>query len=312
MCELRGSSDAPRVGLYAHLDEVGFLVQSVSDEGRLALAPLGSWWGHVLLAQRMEVLSERGKVPGIVGSKPPHFLSAEEKGRVVPVEELALDVGASSRADALALGIRVGDPVVPWAPFLEMGVPGVVSAKALDDRAGVGVLCEVLQELAVRGHPNTAVGVGSVQEEVGCRGAVTASAVARPDVAIVLEGTPADDLPGVRSPQAVLGLGPQIRFSDPTTLSNRPLIRFIERIAEERGISVQVAVRRSGGTDAKSVHLHDEGVPTAVVGVPVRYIHTHAGLMQWRDYVAARDLTVEVVRRLDVAAVASLTAFGPA
>lgn len=309
LCEARGTTEAPRVALFAHLDEVGFLVQAITDEGRLALVPLGHWWGHVLLAQRVEVLGSRGKVAGIVGSKPPHFLSATEKGRVLEVEEMHVDVGASTRAEALDLGIRVGDPVVPAGRFVEMGAPGVLSSKAFDDRVGVGVMCEVLLALPEAAHPNTVIGVGSVQEEVGCRGAATASEAARPDVGIVLEGTPADDLPGARDRQAVLGGGPQIRFSDPTALSNRRLVRLVEEAAAARGIAVQLAVRRTGGTDAKSVHVHGTGVPTVVIGVPTRYIHTHAGMIQWADYVAARDLVLEVVRRLDAEAVARLTRF---
>ncbi len=311
VCEARGTADAPRIALVAHMDEVGFLVQSIADDGRVALAPLGSWWGHVLLAQRVEILSDRGKVPGVIGSKPPHFLSADERGRVVEVDQMYVDLGASTRAEAEATGVRVGDPVAPAGSFVEMAVAGTISAKALDDRAGVGVMCEVVRALADGRHPNTVVGVGSVQEEVGCRGAVTASALARPDLAIVLEATPADDLAGSREQQGRLGGGPQIRFSDPTALSNRRLVRFVESVARDAKIKVQLAVRRSGGTDAKSIHLHDRGVPTVVIGVPARYIHTHASMMRLCDYRATRDLVVEVVGRRVAAAVAGVTRFGP-
>jgi endoglucanase len=310
LCEKPGSSPSPRIELDAHLDEVAFLVQRIEDDGKLGMVPLGSWWGHVLLAQRVDVLAAGRPIPGVIGSKPPHFLKPSEREQVMDVESMIIDVGASSREEAADLGIRVGDAVVPHSEFVEMAVPGILSSKAMDDRVGVGLLCETLLALEGRPHPNTVVGVGAVQEEVGCRGAQTASSVARPDVAIVLEGTPADDLPGFTDRQAILGRGPQIRFYDPTAISNRRLVRFVERVAEERSIPVQLAVRKSGGTDAKTIHVQGAGVPTVVVGVPARYIHTHVSLIHWQDYVAALALVTAVVEALDGQAVAALTEYG--
>ena len=310
VCERAASRPGPRVVLDAHMDEVAFMVQSLSDEGKLSLVPLGGWWGHVLLGQRVDVVLESGTVPGVIGCKPPHFLQAAERDRVVRIDDMYVDVGASSREDVDRLGIRVGDPVVPHAEFVELDVPGVLSSKAFDNRVGVGLLCEVMGALAGSGHPNTVIGVGAVQEEVGCRGAETASTVARPDVAVVLEGTPADDLPGLGSRQAALGEGPQIRFYDPAAISNRRLVRLSEEVATELKVPVQVAVRRSGATDARSISRYGRGVPTVVVGVPARYIHTHTSLIQWDDYVAARRLALELVRRLDGKTVESLCDWG--
>lgn len=310
LCEKRGTSDAPRVVLDCHLDEVGFMVQSITGEGRLKLVPLGSWWGHVLLAQRVTVVTERGKVPGVIASKPPHFLSPEERGTVMGVESMHVDVGATSREEAQRLGIQLGDSVVPACEFQEMATPGVLSSKAFDNRAGVGLMCEALLALERESHPNCVIGVGAVQEEIGCRGAATASELSRPDVAIVLEGTPADDMPGNAERQAVLGGGPQIRFYDPTAISNRRLARYVERVASEHEIPVQIAVRTSGGTDAKSIHVHRHGVPTVVVGVPARYIHTHVSLIQWSDYRGARELVIRAVCGLDAGRVRGFTAYG--
>ena len=309
LCEKRGRSDAPRVVLDSHLDEVGFMVQSVGIEGRLSFVPLGGWWGHVLLSQRVEVLTDRGKVPGIVGSKPPHFLDPAERERVVKLESMYIDVGASTRADVEALGVKIGDPVVPTSAFEEMAVEGVVSGKAFDDRAGVAVMCETLAALADRDHPNTVIGVAAVQEELGGRGAVTASELARPDVAVVLECTPADDSPGAAERQGVLGGGPQIRHYDPTALSNRHLVRLVETVADDCGLQIQLAVRRTGGTDAGQIHRWGTGVPTVVIGVPARYIHSHVGLLNMKDFAAARELTLALVMRLDAACVEELTRF---
>jgi putative aminopeptidase FrvX len=310
LCEKKGESASPRVVLDAHLDEVAFLVQSITDEGKLGFVPLGGWWGHVLLAQRVDVLTGGGKVvPGVVGSKPPHFLKPQEREKVIEPDAMYIDVGAATRKDAESLGIRVGDPAVPHAEFIELAAPDILSSKAFDNRVGVGLLCEVLLGLCERRHPNTVIGVGAVQEEIGCRGAETSSEMARPDVAIVLEGTPADDLPGFPDRQAILGKGPQIRFFDPTAVSNRRLVSWIQGIAAQLGIPIQSAVRRTGGTDARSIHVHGRGVPTVVIGVPARYIHTHVSLIHWQDYLAARKLVLEAATRLDAATAEGFTRF---
>ncbi len=309
VCEKRGISDTPRVLLASHLDEVAFLVQSIARDGTLALASLGGWWSHVLLGQRVDVLAEAGRRPGVIAAKPPHHLGEAERKQLVPVESMYVDLGASSRAEVEALGVRVGDPVVPASPFVDFAVPGVVSGKAFDNRAGVTLMCEALLALVGRSHPNTVVGLATVQEEVGSRGAATAMSLARPDVALVLECTPADDFPGQADPQARLGGGPQIRFSDPTALGNRRLVRLLEGLAREHGIPIQLAVRRTGGTDAGAIHRSADGVPTAVVGVPARYIHSHVALLQLDDQAAALALVLAAIERLDAACVAGLSLF---
>jgi putative aminopeptidase FrvX len=308
LCEKAGASATPRVVLDAHLDEVAFLVQRIGDDGRLGFVPLGGWWGHVLLGQRVDVLAGAVSIPGVIGSKPPHFLSPAEREKVLDLDAMYIDVGAASRKETEDLGIRIGDAAVPHAEFIPFA-GDVLSSKAFDNRAGVGLLVETMLGLEGKKHPNTVVGVGAVQEEVGCRGAETSSELSRPDVAIVLEGTPADDLPGFTDRQAVLGNGPQIRFSDPTALSNRRLVRFVEDVASTLKVPVQMAVRKSGGTDAKSIHVHGRGVPTVVIGVPARYIHTHVSLIHLQDYLAAKRLVLETVMRLDAKAVASITDF---
>jgi len=303
-------SGTPRVVLDAHMDEVGFLVQSISERGQLNFIALGGWWGHVLPAQRVSVITAQGPVPGVIGSTPPHFLKPEQRKEVQDLAQMYIDVGAESAERVAELGIRVGDSVVPDAEFRELAVPGVLSAKAFDCRAGCGVLCESMRALSDGGHPGSVIGVAAVQEEVGTRGAGTAMAVAQPDVAIVLEATPADDTPGAAEvPQGVLGAGPQVRISDPSALSNRRLVRVVEEVAAREEIPVQLAVRVSGGTDARPIHVHDRGVPTTVIGVPARYIHTHVSLIDWNDYCAAVRLVVATVRALDAETVAGLTDF---
>ncbi|MEM7166087.1 MAG: M42 family metallopeptidase [Planctomycetota bacterium] len=310
LCQVPGAATGPRVVLDGHMDEVGFMAASIRGDGRVTFAPLGGWWGHVLLAQRVEILTERGKVGGVIASKPPHFLGADERSKVIAIEQMAIDLGVSNREEAVALGVQVGDPIVPQAQFQELAGGKVASCKAFDNRVGIGLLCELLRDAAAQPqHPNTLMGVAAVQEEVGLRGARTASTLTNPDAAVILEATPADDMPGVTEPQGVLGRGPQIRFMDPTAIANRRLVRLTQEVAAAEEIPVQLAVRRAGGTNAGSIQSYGQGVPTVVIGVPARYIHTHVSLVSWQDYAATKQLVQALVARLDAATVAGLVAF---
>ncbi|MCH2583365.1 MAG: M42 family metallopeptidase [Planctomycetes bacterium] len=309
LCEKSGAADSPRVMIDGHMDEVGFMVQSITKEGRINFVPLGGWWAHVLLSQRVDIVTSGGKVPGVIGSTPPHFLSGKKREQLLELEDMYIDIGADSEEGVSGMGVRIGDTIVPHAEFTELNDPDILSSKAFDNRVGIGLMIETLLEFSSRDHPNTIIGVGAAQEEIGCRGAVTACEKASPDVGIVLEGTPADDIPGFNEPQAILGKGPQIRFYDPTAISNRRLAELVAAIAEKAGIEIQLAVRRSGGTDAKSIHLHRAGVPTVVIGVPARYIHSHVSLISWQDYLNTGRLVRELIAGLDSAAVESLTDF---
>lgn len=309
VCELSDGTERPRVSLDAHIDEVALMVQSIDSGGRLKFVALGGWWEHVLLAQRVDVHARSGVLPGVIGSVPPHFLAASERTQVRRIEQLSVDIGCSSAEEARALGVRPGDPVVPRAELLELGNPGTLCGKAFDNRVGVTLLCDLARSVG-RDHPNRLVAVASVQEELGLRGATTSAALTRPDVAIVLECSPADDDPQEPAPQGRIGGGPQLRLFDPTALPNRRLARYVEAVAEENDIPLQLAVRRSGGTDAGAIHRSGTGVPTAVVAVPARYIHSHGAVLRWEDYVATRKLLLAVLRGLDGERVAELTRFG--
>ena len=312
VCEQRGAAARPRVMLAAHLDEVGFAVQRVTAEGLLAIVPLGGWWGHTLLGQRMRVRTRSGREHvGVIAAKPPHMLEEAERAKVIKPDKMFIDVGARNAEDVRErFGIALGDPIVPASKCVRLRNDRL-AGKAFDDRAGVGLVIQCLQALREAEHPNTVFGVGTVQEEVGTRGATTAVRHVDPDVAVVLEGTPADDFAGSERDawQGVLGGGAQVRLLDPSALMNRRLSECALDTARACDVPVQVAVRRSGGTDAKVIHLHAEGVPTTVISVPVRYAHTHNGVMDLNDYLAALRLTVELVKRLDAATVQNFTAF---
>ena len=301
----------PRVVLTAHMDEVGFMVQEITPDGFLRLVPLGGWPEGVLAAQRLRILcrSNRRELMGVVAATPPH----QGGQQALTVERVVVDIGARSRASAQAAGVRLGDPVVPDGPFASLAEPGLVAAKAFDNRAGMAALVLATLELDAASTPLACDlrAVATVQEEVGCRGAVTAARLVEPDVVIVLEGPPADDLPGMSlaSAQGALGHGVQIRAYDPTTILSPRLLDLAIATAEEQGIPYQVTVRRSGGTDARAFQAQGLGCPVIVLGVPARYIHTHQSVIDMADFLATVDLAKALVKRLDAPTVAQLVNF---
>jgi putative aminopeptidase FrvX len=308
LCELPGKG--PRVLLAGHMDEVGFRVQSITSGGFLKLVALGGWWTHVLMAQRLQVKTSAGKkVMGVVASKPPHFLSAEERKKVMPLENLFLDLGATSAKEVEKWGVKIGDPVAPLTEFTPMERKGRFLAKAFDNRVGMACAIEAGGMLAEAKRSNTVLLAGTTQEEVGLRGAQTLAALAKPDVAVILEGTPADDTPGfqVETSQGIMGKGVQIRLHDPTAIMNPKLVELAVSVAEKEKIPYQLAVRASGGTDAGRVHLAGEGVPTVVLGVPARYIHSHQSMIEIGDYQAMVKLAAALIKKLTAAEVKKLT-----
>ena len=306
-CTKSGSAERPRILLDSHMDEVGFIVQHVTGAGYVKFLTVGGWWAHTLLSQRVNILTKQGKVAGVIGSTPPHLLSTGSRDKVMDIKDLYIDIGAESAEQAMEeYGVKPGCPIVPYGPFMPMRNPKLFSAKAFDNRVGVGLVIETLQQLG--DHPNTVIGTGSVQEEVGLRGARTVAAAAEPDVAIVLEGPPADDLPGSSSDslQGKLGGGVQIRLYDPSMIANPRLTELTIETATAHQISHQIAVRTSGGTDAGAIHQVGRGVPSIVLGVPARYVHSHVSIINIDDYRATLDLLLHLIPRLDSTAVDNL------
>jgi putative aminopeptidase FrvX len=298
-CIRKGPEGGPRILIDCHMDEVGFLVHSITAKGYVKFVAVGGWWPHTLLAQRVRIGTAHGKISGIIGSIPPHLLSADAREKVMKLEDLFIDIGAKDRAQAEAWGVRPGCPVAPHAPAQRWHDPNLLTAKALDNRVGVALVIEALREAA--NHPNTLIGVGHVQEEVGMRGARTLAPVLEPDLAIVMEAPPADDTPGfdLDTAQGVLGRGVQIRLFDPTMIAHPGLADFVVETAGNRNIPHQIAVRRTGGTNAAAIHQSPGGVPSIVLGVPTRYIHSHVSIIHMDDYAAAKALLLALIAALD-------------
>lgn len=308
----RGAADEPRLMVAAHMDEVGFLITRITEDGFLKFQPLGGWWEQVLLAQRVEILTSTGRVVGVIGAKSPHILTAEERRQPVPLKSMYIDVGSTSKAETEQAGIRQGDPAIPYSSFMLCPNSRTVMAKALDDRVGCALIVELFRELQGAEHPNTVYGVMTVQEEVGLRGAATSVDVVRPDLALVVDVTVATDTPGIGdndvATRTYLGKGPVIGFYDASMIPHTPFRNFVVSVARENNIPYQVEVMAGGGTDAGKIHLFRQGVPSVVIGIPVRYIHDHVGMAHLDDYRNALELVFTLVRRIDARALRELQA----
>lgn len=306
-------NDGPRVMIAGHMDEVGFMVQNITLDGFIQFVTIGGWWTQVMLGQRVQILTRSGeKIIGVIGSKPVHFLPPSQRDNPVPVEAMFIDVGAASRREVTdAFHIALGDPIAPWSPFTPLSKASHYMAKAFDNRVGMACVIQAALELAETDHPNELVFAGSVQEEVGLRGARTLANFVKPDVAIVLEGPPADDTPGfsILDCQGKIGGGVQIRLYDPGAITNPRLAELAIRTAEQANIPHQVTVRRSGGTDAGAFQQANQGIPCVVLGVPTRYIHSHNSIIDIEDYLAMVSLTIALAEKLDEGAVESLTRY---
>lgn len=311
-CECKGNSGHPRILIAAHMDEVGLMVQTITADGLIRFLALGGWWTHTLLAKRVRIRTGEGiEIPGVIGAKPPHFLSEAEREKVMKIEDMFIDVGARDADEVRAFGIRLGDTVVPDSPFVRMHNPDLLLSKAFDDRAGLSLVVHAALEAGKIPHPNTIIFAGTVQEEVGTRGARAAASSAAPDMAIVVEGSPADDLPGTSSQerQAAIGLGPQVRLIDSSAILNRKFTEFVIETAGRLSVPCQVAVRRTGGTDAGPIHLHASGVPTVVIAVPSRYVHTHNTIIDISDYLGTLKLLLKLIETLDEETAGRISSF---
>ncbi|MGP4082656.1 M42 family metallopeptidase [Pseudalkalibacillus sp. R45] len=297
----KGSKNGPSIMLAGHLDEVGFMITRIDDKGFLRFQTVGGWWGQVLLAQRVTIKTKNGDVVGVVGSKPPHILSPEARKKPVPIKDMYIDIGASDKENALEIGVRPGDSVIPYFEFTVMSNPKMLLAKAFDNRIGCAIVAETMKQLKKIKHPNTVYGVGTVQEEVGLRGAKTTANMIKPDIAFAIDTGIPGDTPGVTDRDALskLGEGPQIIIYDAKTISHKGLRDFVLETAEKNNIPYQIDTTPGGGTDAGNIHITHDGVPAISITMATRYLHTHASMIHRDDYDHTVRLIVELVKGLD-------------
>ena len=309
ICKLGGKEKEPKVMLAGHMDEIGFMVKQLSKDGFIKFLPLGGWFDQVLLGQRVIIKTDKGDVLGVIGAKPPHMLSPEERSKVVVRKEMYIDIGASSEEELEQIGVRVGDPIVPSSDFQILANGKSYLSKAFDDRIGVAIMIAAFQTLQQRNHPNTVFGAATVMEEVGIRGANTSVDVVQPDVAIILESDIAGDVPGIKEEESKvkLGGGPSMLLYDARMIPNHNLTKLVTDVAKDLGINLQLSSIEGGGTDGGVIHLYKTGVPTVVLAVPARHIHSHNSIINRNDFDNAVKLVVELITRLNAETVAALT-----
>lgn len=307
----RQPGKGPKVMLAGHMDEIGFLVHHITDEGFIKFTQLGGWWDQVLLGHRVIIKTRQGDVTGVIGAKPPHLLDAEERDKVVKKKDMFIDIGATDRGGVEAAGVRLGDPIVPDSDFVVLANGKSYLSKAFDDRVGCAVVIDVLGHFSQNGdsHPNDLYGVATVMEEVGVRGATTSARVVDPDVAIILESDIAGDVPGIKDEESSikLGAGPTLLIYDARMIPNLALRDLVIDTARELDIPLQFSAISGGATDGGAIHLHGAGVPTVVIGVAARHIHSHGAILHRDDYDRAVRLVTALVERLDQETVARLT-----
>lgn len=309
---LDGKSESPRIMLGGHMDELGLIVKYITAEGFIKFQTIGGWLDQSLINQRWVILTRGGSVRGITGIKTVHVMTQEARNQVFKREEMFIDVGASSKDDAEArLGIRPGDPVAPDSTFAVLNGGDLYMAKAWDDRIGVAMMIEVMRRLKTNAPPNTVYGVATVQEEVGLRGAHTSSYQVHPDIGINLESGVAGDYPGIKPEEAQerVGDGPTIFLHDSSMLPNLKLRDLFLEVAEALAIPLQFNVLSGYGEDGAEMQRAHGGTPTVNIAVPVRYLHSHNGIISRRDFDRAVDLVAAVVQRLDSATVEQIKRF---
>lgn len=281
-----------KVMLAAHMDEVGLMIVHHESNGQLRFRKVGSIDDRVLLSKVVWI--GKDKIPGIIGVKPVHLLKQKERGQVVEVDSMTIDIGAKTKEEAQA-AVKLGDYATFATEFAALG-DGLAKGKALDDRAGCAALVEILK----RAYPFDVYGVFTAQEEVGARGARTAAYAIEPHFAFALEGTVCDDSPKTKdvSPVTRVGAGPAITFMDHSLISDRRLVELLVETAKENKIPYQFKQAVAGGTDAGRIHLIKEGVPSVAVAVPVRYIHSPVSVLSQHDFEHTIALMIKTLPKL--------------
>lgn len=293
----------PAIMLAAHMDEIGLMVKYIDDNGFLRFIKIGGWFDQTLHSQRVVVHTKNGSLTGVIGSKPPHVMKEEDKKKPVKADDMFVDIGAKNKEDAEKLGVEIGSPISIDRQFTTLA-NGKITGKAFDNRAGVAMLIDAMKQLSEMDVKATVYAVGTVQEEVGLKGARTSAFGLNPDVAIAIDVTIPGDHPGIKKSDSALeiGKGPVITIVDGGgrgLIASPLVIRWLRDAAESNNIPHQMDVGDGGTTDATSIHLTREGIPSSVISVPTRYIHSPVEVIDISDLQASADLIVKAVEIAD-------------
>lgn len=283
--------------LAAHMDEIGLMAKFIDERGYVRFVTFGGWFDATLYAQRVILHGAKGPVYGVIGGKPPHVMTDEDRKKPVKVDDMFIDVGATSPEEAEALGIEVGTPVTIDREFRELA-NNRVTGKALDNRAGCAMLIQTLKEVE---SPHTIYAVFTVQEEVGLKGAKAAAYRLNPDCAIATDTTIPGDHPGIerKDVSLLMGKGPVITIIDNNgrgLIASKQMVAWLKGAAAGRDIKVQLEVGKGGTTDATSIHLERGGIPSTTLSIATRYIHSPVEVLDVGDVEGGVALLVEALK----------------
>ena len=304
-------STGPRIMVDAHMDELGAIVRHIRPDGYINVQMLGYWLPQALGDQRWTIIGTNGPILAVSELWDAH-IAPHEAGHPTQPTEYFFDTGARNAADVAALGISVGDPIVPVSEFAVLPNNRYL-AKAWDDRAGCIAMIEAMRRLKGQPHPNQIFYTATIQEEgsIEMRGATTSAHIINPDLGIALEVGVANDTPG-NKPDASLetiGGGPGIMLYSFSEFPNRKFVKYVQEVAAEKQIPLQYDFVQGFGDDAGAIKLNGPGVPVTTLLVPTRSTHTHNGIIDRADFDRAVDLLVTLLQRLDAATVAKIKSF---
>jgi putative aminopeptidase FrvX len=306
-----GKASSPNVLLMSHMDEVGFMIRNITKDGFIQVEPIGGWRNQVAYAQRWKIMTSKGAVIGYSGEESGHIVprsgqvtDASAATKMHMAREMYIDVGARSRKEAEEkFGLRPGLPITPDTKFTELNNSGRYLGKAFDDRAGAALLTELIEKFRHTNHPNRITVASTVQEEIGLRGAKVIAQEYKPDVAINVEACIAGDHPYMATPSTAiypaLGKGPCVYVYERTMLPNNELVEWVAALAKKNNIPFQYASAPNYGQDGSVVQQSHSGVPTILIGIPVRYAHQQSGVIERSDYDATLKLLEVILKNLD-------------
>lgn len=289
--------DAPTIMVAAHMDEVGFMVSKIHDNGTFSVVTVGGWNPYAVSAQRYTLQTKKGDIPVISGAVSPHLLRGKNNPTITP-EQVRFDAGFDSKEEAENYGVQVGDSIVPQSETIWTANGKNVIAKAIDNRYGCAVILDALENVKDEELDHHLIIGATVQEEVGLRGIRGAIHKFQPDVLFAVDCSPAGDAEGDKNAEGQLGQGFLLRMQDPGMMTHRGMINFLRETSKQHDIPYQHYFSK-GGTDAGAAHTMNEGIPSAVIGLPARYIHGHQALFSMADYEAASQMLTHVIQDFD-------------
>lgn len=300
ICELKTDETKPLIMFTAHMDEVGFLVNSILDNGMIRLKQVGGWWSHVLLAQEMVVTNHKHQeFIGVIGAEPPHGLTREQKNQVLPIDTLYLDMGVSSKQNILDLGINIGDPITPLTKFRVLNDHKTLLGKAFDNRLSIAIIIDLFKTIKRLDIPANVIFVASTQEEIGCRGAKTSTYLVEPDIGFAIDVTESYDTPGAENNPSRLGTGPALALMDGASISHRGLFDLVEEVAKRKSIPYTYDLCVFGGTDSSEIHKTKMGIINMTLSIPCRYFHSHTSLIHKDDFDNTKKLLLNLIKVID-------------